>query len=301
MINLPPLTSLKTLQDRRRKKLLSRQYHANTTADEWPPIPPPEINYNQVVDASLAEYVGRFRGGEITSQMSFLKQAAELKPNSVTLDFGCGLGRLASSFAMAGPETGTYFGYEPEPQAVAWLKAAYVRDTRFSFGGKNLPPSANYVTNKNRRSSAEVAFRNRVSVAPTAHDLKSLLGDTRPTLQFSMSVFTHMWPDDVEESLEILTNVCSHDATFVNTWLLLDDFSMAEVAAGRADRHLPISVGGIRTYSERNPLVCTAFPLEKALEIYERCGHQVIEVLPGSWAGRDNGVTYQDIIISRRS
>lgn len=76
--------------------------------------------------------------GAINNELPFLQRIAQLNPNSVTLDFGCGLGRLAAAFAQLGPAVGRYFGYEPESVAQKWLVQAYKKDQRFFFGGVDL-------------------------------------------------------------------------------------------------------------------------------------------------------------------
>jgi len=81
----------------------------------------------------------------------------------------------------------------------------------------------------------------------------------------------------------------------------VDDFAQNALDSGAADRRLPIEVGGVLTYSHSNPLVCTAFRLSEVERIYAEAGHEIQEILYGSWSGRSNGVTYQDIVISKEA
>ena len=73
--------------------------------------------------------------------------------------------------------------------------------------------------------------------------------------------------------------------------------------AGYADRKLPITSQHFLTYSENNPLVCTAYKLDYILSAYEQAGLRVIRIDRGSWRGC--GIVnkfshYQDVIIASR-
>jgi hypothetical protein len=34
-------------------------------------------------------------------------------------------------------------------------------------------------------------------------------------------------------------------------------------------------------------------------DIYRRAGHEIVEIRFGSWSGRENNVSYQDIVVSK--
>lgn len=108
-----------------------------------------------------------------------------------------------------------------------------------------------------------------------------------------------MWPEDAVANLKVLKDSCNPGAVMLHTWLILDDFATAQLSQGTADRALPFEIGGIRTLSRTNPLDCTAYPLQLVEDVYSQSGVEVTDVLYGTWAGRDNGVTYIDMIVSR--
>jgi hypothetical protein len=159
----------------------------------------------------------------------------------------------------------------------------------------------NYVTNLGNLGTAAKSFEDRVGALPDPHVLANLLDGCKFDLQFSSSVFTHMWGADIVETIKRFTPIATRDAIFVNTWLIVDDFAQNALDSGAADRRLPIEVGGVLTYSHSNPLVCTAFRLSEVERIYAEAGHEIQEILYGSWSGRSNGVTYQDIVISKEA
>ena len=81
----------------------------------------------------------------------------------------------------------------------------------------------------------------------------------------------------------------------------MDEFADYALRCGVADRTLPFRINGALSSSEDNPLTCTAYELSTVKQIYRDAGHEIVDILFGSWAGRDNGVTYQDIVISKIS
>jgi hypothetical protein len=189
-------------------------------------------------------------------------------------------------------EAGGYIGWEPEPNALHWLRNSNKIHPQFLFGGLPLPKSLNYVTNNpfSRESVID-------STEPTVREVISLVGDVKLDLITSFNVFTHMWTRDAVSMLKVLTSVSCPETIMVHTWLTLDDFSERAIRLGKADRRLPFAVNGTRTYSKRNPLVCTAYQLSDLKRIYDQAGQEILRVDFGSWSGRGNGVTDQDNIV----
>jgi hypothetical protein len=118
-------------------------------------------------------------------------------------------------------------------------------------------------------------------------------------IQYSSSVMTHMWIEAIWKLLENLNQVVKPNGYCVNTWLIVDEFAEYSLRCGLADRILPYTVRGARTYSMQNPLMCTAYDLATVHDAYARTGQEIMQILWGSWSGRGNGVHYQDIVLSR--
>jgi hypothetical protein len=108
-----------------------------------------------------------------------------------------------------------------------------------------------------------------------------------------------MWLDAISRLLTNLNSVVKPGGICVNTWLIVDEFARYSLNCGVADRVLPYKVNDAYTTSLTNPLMCTAYDLADVQRAYEKAGHEVVKILWGTWSGRDNGVHYQDIVISR--
>lgn len=262
-------------------------------------IPRPSRNYNQHVKnvLSLKKYKHDFVTDSVNLQLPFLQNIAGLSESSMTLDFGCGLGRLAYAFELD-PSSGRYLGWEPEKKALAWLKKSYEFNPRFRFEGAHIPAHLNYVTNQSGsklQTSESVGELNLVGLED-AVSVNSL------DLIVSHSVFTHMWPEDAQRTINRLSSLSHEATTMVHTWLILDSISVELVKEGLADRELPFEVREIFTYSLENPLVCTAYPLELLKRIYRDAGQEITSIFWGSWSGRgaSNGFSYQDVVTSQK-
>lgn len=255
-----------------------------------PEIPSPAINYNQPPTRTLSAYARAFVERACLKELPFLMSLG-LKRDSVLFDYGCGLGRLAFAASRYFDGTGQYIGYEPNARALAFLRNAYRNRDNFKFHGDRLPTEEDYIAVKFGQS--EAPGKKAVDVRP-----QEFIGRT-VDIQYSSSVLTHMWIDAIWKLLENLNQVVKPEGYCVNTWLIVDEFAEYSLRCGLADRILPYTVRGARTYSMENPLMCTAYDLDTVRDAYARTGQEIMQILWGSWSGRGNGVHYQDIVLSR--
>lgn len=254
-----------------------------------PEIPSPALNYNQAPSRNLAGYVAGFKQDACLKELPFLIELG-LRKDSVLFDYGCGLGRLAYAASKYLSSSGRYIGYEPNSQALAFLKTAYSGRENFKFHGDALSSEEDYVA-----LHAGQRHGGKKSVDLLPQDYVDRIVD----IQYSSSVLTHMWLDAITRLLENLTFVVKPGGLCVNTWLIIDDFARYALDCGMADRSLPLKVNEAYTYSAENPLICTAYELGLVRDAYHKAGHEIVKILWGAWSGRGNGVHYQDIVISR--
>lgn len=272
---------------------LEREYRAYAAGPDFDArIPPPEINYNQRPRGPLREYIHEFRQAACEKELPFLVEKAGLRPDSTVLDYGCGLGRFANA-ASDYLTSGRYVGYEPNQEALRFLRAAYASRPNFRFFGEELRRSEDYVGLQLGRESSE-------GVAADEVELKELEG-VDANVQYSSSVFTHMWIPAIENVLRALRKAIAPGGISVNSWLIVDAVAEEGMRNGIADRTLPHEVKGARTYSLTNPLVCTAYTPDQVRDMYRRNGHEMVEICWGAWSGRrqHNGAHIQDLVISR--
>lgn len=262
-----------------------------------PFIPPLKIDYNSVAKTQSAHK----REYQIFCQniLPFLVRTYGLarffaKPEIRIFDMGCGFGKLAYALrhlVPSSPTRITYTGLDIRADAIQWCREAY-KGYGFQFVHHKTESAVDYV---------DGAKGGHQTVSNSSGEEGAYKLDTLYDIQWSCSVFTHMTEEACNEALSAISRHSAHDGLQVNTWLVIDDMSRYSLQAGLADRELPIDAGPFLTSSERNPLVCTAYKIEKIQQYYERHGLSIAEVLPGSWRGHsNNGIVYQDIIVSRK-
>jgi SAM-dependent methyltransferase len=255
-----------------------------------PEIPSPGLNYNQAPSRNLRRYVADFKQNACLKELPFLIELG-LRKDSVLFDYGCGLGRLAYAASKFLGENGSYIGYEPNSRALDFLKNAYGKRSNFKFYGDALSSDEDYVAVK--AGEVRAGGKKSLDILPQSYV------DRIVDIQYSSSVVTHMWLDSISRLLENLNSIVKPDGLCVNTWLIVDDFARYALSSGVADRTLPYVVNKAHTYSMKNPLMCTAYDLTDVTAAYQQAGHEIVKILWGTWSGRDNGVHYQDIVVSR--
>ncbi|MGD1903746.1 MAG: methyltransferase domain-containing protein [Geitlerinemataceae cyanobacterium] len=257
-----------------------------------PRIPSPENNgnYDKSI-SSLSEYIRGHVESACLKELPYLIEKANLTPDASILDYGCGWGRLAYASSNYLSSKGLYLGLDISKFAIDSLKAGYSSFPNFEFIFQDISTDENYIYIQEGKSSKSQA-KSSEPVLPIEYEGKF-------DVVFSHSVFTHMWREGIQHVLKEQAKVLGSGGYGINTWLIVDEYAKYVMKCGLTDRALPFFVNGVFTYSQENPLLCTAYPISTIYEIYAAAGHQIIDIEFGSWAGRENGVTYQDVVISK--
>ena len=218
------------------------------------------------------------------------------------LDVGCGWAPLAIPFTIfqqssEGTENNgnRYLGIDIREDAIEWLQRTYSNYDFVSFQLHTADKEADYIGAEQGKSKTAAESNGQETNF-------SIPSDFFANIQWSSSVFTHLTPQACLQALKTIKGSCLSSGIQVNTWLIVDDESKYSMDAQIADRQLPKDYGDFLTYSEKNPLVCTAYKLEAIERMYLDAGLEIIKIDRGSWRGptyQNNPKHYQDIIISR--
>ena len=262
-------------------------------------IPPYEVNLENGGDIDkyahwfFREYVEFFAPYMIRKLKSFGKNFS----NCNILDVGCGGGPLAGAVLLdqkASGGKGVYTGLDIRGDLIEWLSESYKNYDFIEFKKVVADTAVDYIE----------ACKNGGQTVKESDGKEADLNveDDFYDFQWSSSVFTHLTPKSCINMLKNIAVSSKKDAIHMNTWLVADDESRYALSAGIADRRLPFDMGEFLTYSETNPLVCTAYKEENMLSYYEEAGLEIIEIEKGSWRGptySNGALHYQDIVISR--
>lgn len=218
--------------------------------------------------------------------LGIFRQLAHLQPHERVLDIGCGSGRLALPLTHYLSPQGSYTGLDIVADSITWCQEHLtVRYPNFQFIHIDL-------------------FNGRYN--PTGHyaaeDFKFPFDDRQFDFIFLTSVFTHMLPEGIKNYLAEIARLLSVEGRALLTFFLLNEPQQALATQGRNAIDFKFGSGVYRTRSE--------VVLESAVAYDEAFVRDIIdgvslELVPpvhyGTWSGRPDGLSYQDILLVKCS
>lgn len=210
----------------------------------------------------------------------------DIKKNSAVLDVGCGTGRVAARVVELLDESARYDGIDIVKTSIDWCNKAFDEHSNFNF------------------IHAEVfsEFYNPDATIQ-AKDYRLPYDDGTFDITFSMSLFTHMLIDDVENYLNEKARVLKPGGVTLNSYLLLDEYSEPQVLGPRPDgRRMVHEVKGGRIGYLDKPEWVVGLNLDEIYAIHEKAGLEIIEAKLSNWSGGrlDSRYMGQDILIAKK-
>jgi SAM-dependent methyltransferase len=212
------------------------------------------------------------------------RDIVHLQPNARMLDVGCGIGRKTLPLTQYLNERAVYQGIDITKAGIDWCNARITpRFPNFHFlqvdvYNKHYNPDGRYRASEYRFPFADASFDFVV------------LG----------SVFTHMLPDDLENYLSEVYRVLAKKGRCLITYFLLNEESNRLIAAGRSTLDLEHVFDRYRTLSLEKPELAIAFHEDWIRRLYGKLGLRIQRVDYGSWCGRADYLSYQDLILANK-
>jgi SAM-dependent methyltransferase len=183
-------------------------------------------------------------------------------------------------------KSGSYDGFDIVPRAIKWCSnniTSRYPNFRFHFAD---------IYNKHFNPNGRL----------TAADFRFPYGDGMFDLVFLTSVFTHMLQNDVEHYLSEISRVLKLDGRCLITWLLLNEESKQLIERGNSSVALLHRVERSLTVDKDVPEKAVAYEEADVLKFYARQGLRLTRpIYYGSWCGRSEYLSYQDISIAYKS
>ena len=231
-------------------------------------VPPRRLDY-----AGHSDFVDT--GDEF---LAYFGQLGGLQPDHAVLDVGCGMGRMARPLAGYLDGEGSYDGFDVNRDGIGWCRRRYARRDNFRFQVADL---------YNRRYNPHGAH--------AATEYRFPYDDGSFDLAIATSVLTHLLESEAEHYLAEIQRVLKPGGRALVTFFLLNDESRALIREGKAALAFLDPDDHVSVLDADLPEEAVAYD-----EGWVRERLTVGEVRYGSWCGRDEFSSFQDIVLATR-
>jgi SAM-dependent methyltransferase len=208
-----------------------------------------------------------------------------LQASSSVLDIGCGVGRMAIPLTEVLDSSARYVGFDVHREMIRWCQRQLTpRHPNFTFHIADVANAAYNPTGTQRAS--DYRFPCETGTIDFA---------------FATSVFTHLPADASRRYIAETARVLRRGGRCLLTFFLFDEQTRALVDAGRADRTFAFDQGEHRSEDRRYPELAVAYEETWVRDELDANGLRLEQPIHwGSWSGRDEHLSYQDIVVAER-
>lgn len=214
-----------------------------------------------------------------------LETLAGLRPSDRVLDVGCGIGRMARPLTtrLDAAVGGSYDGFDVNPEGIAWCRDRYRRHPHFRFEVADLF-NARY-----NPAGQRAAADHRFPYADGAFDVV-----------LCASIFTHLLEGDAERYTAEIARCLAPGGRLLATFFLLNETSRALLDDGAAHVAFPDHGAHVAVLEEAMPEEAVAYAEDRVTATLRTHGLGTTAIHPGSWCGREDHLSFQDIVIAER-
>lgn len=215
--------------------------------------------------------------------LRYYLELCDLKPNERILDVGCGIGRKTVPLTKYLDGNGRYEGFDIVKEGIDWCRERISKKyTNFYFQHIDVFNKYYNPEGKYKASEYQFPFENE------SFDFV-VLG----------SVFTHMLPEDMEHYFSEIARVLKKGSRCLITFFLLNRESLELVNAKKSTLDFSHDLGKYRTVNANTPEQTVGYDESFILNIYNKYGLKIRGPIHyGSWCGRREFLSYQDIVIA---
>ncbi|HEV2811887.1 MAG TPA: class I SAM-dependent methyltransferase [Solirubrobacteraceae bacterium] len=208
--------------------------------------------------------------------LAYFVELGGLQPHHAVLDVGCGIGRMARPLVGYLDAAGSYDGFDVNREGVGWCRRRYARHDNFRFRVADL---------YNRRYNPRGAH--------AATEYRFPYDDDAFDFVIATSVLTHLLESEADHYLAEIKRVMKPEGRALVTFFLLNDESRALIRAGRSSLAFLDPDDHVSVLDADLP--------EEAVAYDERWVRERLpsaEIRWGSWCGRDEHTSFQDLVVA---
>jgi ubiquinone/menaquinone biosynthesis C-methylase UbiE len=242
-----------------------------------PMVPPVEDMFDG--PGSLAVF--KANGEEF---LNIYKEICRLQPDEKMLDVGSGIGRKTLPLTQYLNGQAVYEGIDIAKAGVDWCRDRITsRYPNFRFQQIDVYNKCYNPLGRHQASAYQFPF-----------------ADESFTFVMLGSVFTHMLPADLEHYLSEVRRVLTAGGRCLISYFLLKDESRRLIEAGQSSFDFNYELDGYRTISREVLEEAIAFDETMIRGFYEKAGPKIVRIDYGSWCGRAEYRSSQDLILAVR-
>jgi SAM-dependent methyltransferase len=242
-------------------------------------VPPIEMMF----DGPVGYEVFKANGEEF---LNYYIDLGGLGPDERMLDLGSGVGRKTLPLVSYLSRSGSYQGVDIVAKGVKWCADHYTpRYPNFRF---------QLIDVYNQMYHPEGTQK--------AADYKFPFPDAEFDFVVLNSVFTHMLAPEVENYLSEIARMLKVGGRCFISFFLLNPESLGLIADGKSTIDLKHEFGPAKAVSKESPEDAIGFEEAYVKELYVSRGLEIKDPIRyGSWCGRTDYLSYQDLIVAVRT
>lgn len=211
----------------------------------------------------------------------YFKTYGHIQSDSVILEIGCGMGRMALPFKTFLNHCGAYYGFDIVDEGINWCSQKIApNDKRFNFQKVDI-----YNKLYNPKGVLE------------ADNFSFPYPDNFFDFVFATSVFTHMLPSQISHYIAETKRVLKPGKIALFTFFIMDDFALYNVEKGKSFMNFKHKGDHYFTINKKIEESNIAVEKKWLLEQFERNNFTLLNEKYGSWSGRIPFLSFQDILV----
>jgi SAM-dependent methyltransferase len=215
--------------------------------------------------------------------MSLFVELGGLQPGEAVLDVGCGIGRMARPLVGYLDGEGSYDGFDVNRDGIGWCRRHYARHHNFRFRVADL---------YNRRYNPHGAH--------AASEYRFPYDDAGFDFAILTSVLTHLLETEADHYLAETARVLKPGGRMLATFFLLNEESRRLIEEQRTSLAFLDPDDHVSVVDADIPEEAVAYDEAWVGERLKEHGLELRETRYGSWCGRDEFTSFQDVILAGR-